>query len=239
MRSKSKKISSFNQLYSSEVLKLTLPSSYIANLIEWGFSFFTQLQSDDMFNVLITNKDYQLIQQLILGKRKENFTTEQILHLFMIGDKCLVEGRAREIILNILLDCVSQIKVKFLDELDGLLVWVHFEILFNSLNNGIKLNKSAILLDGLVLDPEKMKSNFLLLKNFSSFLNQIELRNMLLDSHVIEALQSSISPHLSALHLIDCPFNTTVCLNLSHLKQLKSFQFSNYYADHHFIQILG
>ena len=245
MRSKSKKPSTFNQLDSSKVLKLTLPS-YIANLIEWGFSFFTQLQQqfnalnipDDVFNVLITNKDYQLIQQLMLGKKKENFTPEQILHLFKIGDKCLVEGRARELILILLLDCVSQTKVKFLDELDGLLLWVQFEILFNHLNNGITLNKSAILLDGLVLDPEKKKLNFLFLKNFSSFAKQIELRNVVIDSVVIEALQSCLFPHLSALHLIDCPFNTTVCLNLSHLKQLTSFQCSNCYADQHLIQIL-
>ena len=227
----------------------------ILNLVEWGFSFFASLSRsiqidsdsvvrDGLIDWPIPSAEYQLIEQLMRVDKKEigreAFRQDEIQLLFQLGNKYRVEGLGRENIFILMVDCLSSSNgaIDLSGKLRGCKLWKEFEIFFNRLNNGITLSKSAILLDGLVLDPEKKKTSFLLLENFSSFAKQIELRNVVMDSVVIEALQSCLSPHLSALHLIDCPLNTTFCLNLSHLKELTSFQCSNCYADQHLIQIL-
>ena len=100
-------------------------------LIQWGFQLFEEFSSykdeeDSIIalNSLISQQQFQLITKLI--SKESEFSNQEVIELFQLGDKFLATGRTREKIFSLFVKQLSLKNVVSIHELQYLNLWNEF-----------------------------------------------------------------------------------------------------------------
>ena len=202
-------------------------------LIQWGFQLFEEFSSykdeEDStvaFNSLISQQQFQLITKLI--SKESEFSNQEVIELFQLGDKFLATGRTREKIFSLFVKQLSLKNVVSIHELQCLNLWNEF-VNYLKCNWAIEIDGCTIKLDGLKVNPEKMEETFTLLRNLVKLYKVLYICDIPLSLKNLSVIHSD----LIELHIENCPFNFEEQLNISELTRLTHFACLNCFADCH------
>ena len=204
-------------------------------LIQWEFQFFKYFslykEEEDFstaLNSLISHRQFQLITKLM--SEASEFSEQEIIELFQLGDKFLASGRAKKKIFSLFVVPFLLGNIENVSDLLPLYLWNDFAEYLKS-NSAIEMDKCSIKLNGLKVSLESKEGIFVLLKNLAKHFRVLYICDIPLCSNDLEAIHSD----LIELHIERCPFNFEEQLDLSQLTHLTHFTCSNCFADCHLL----
>ena len=234
------KKSNLTELKFNKIMEIIRESSFSFNsvdlLISWGFEFFKLLQqysgSDDfevVLNRVISGEEYELIQKAMLNY-ESSFSEIEVFLLFKLADTFLATGKARERILSIFIQYLSDNEAEIIAEYSFLCFWKEF---LETNEFGIRRISQGIGIAGFEVNANENSKNYTLLSNLIKCYNDFYIENIPLNSEDIERIQSVLHRKLTGIYFKDCPFNFENFFDFSHLNSLTHFCCNNCFADNH------
>ena len=168
---------------------------------------------------------------------EKEFNEVDILRFFRFGNKFLAGGWAKDTILSIFVEYLSNSSIEIPIEFKFWFLWKEFGKFFNAYNSTIKVCSNEIQLYGLRVKPGEKTKNFMLLENLTKFYDNLVIKNIPLDENDVKSIQNILKSSLTGIYFENCPFNFEIGFDFSHLTTLTQFHCKNCYADSRIISI--
>lgn len=209
----------------------------IVQMAGWGFEIFKSALNYHRLNMfkepalgkMMTSEQFQLVSQAMTTNDliEDEF---QVFCLFEIADEFRATRRALTRILSIFTNYLSHNYVEFPSEYKQMSIWEDF-VMFVNQNSAVQISQGKVTIYGTKVTAESRQKTFVLANNLLQFYDKFMLACISIDAKDAPAVQRLFKPHLTLIHIEECPFNFDEAFDLSPVVKLKHFECSMCYAS--------